>query len=148
MRKVTFSLENEFDPSPVNIKITGAPTRKKSQNIETKGTILLFRGSSCSLVELPTFLPASSSVQTVCQHRCCQPALPETDTDTSLAEVLSFYQPKKETLSGQTSQWTVMCVTITFFTTCLLLVGFMLSITSDYQDIAIAKVLNGTHERT
>ena len=39
-----------------------------------------------------------------------------------------------------------MFVAILFFTSCLLLVGFMLSITSQYQDIHIARVLNTSDE--
>ena len=35
-----------------------------------------------------------------------------------------------------------MCVALGFFSSCLVLVGGMLSITSDYQDRAITRMLN------
>ena len=40
------------------------------------------------------------------------------------------------------SQYSVIVVALGFFTTCLLMVGTMLSFTSDYQDQVIAKVIN------
>ena len=123
----------------------------KSASLSRRKTILLLRGSSYSLVELPTFLPASCIVQTSCQCQSCQggsvkTALAANDTEITLAEVLSVYQPSHKTMVRPTSQWTVMFVAIIFFTTCLLLVGFMLSITSQYQDITIARVLNSSDE--
>ena len=135
-------------------------TEHQNNMNSSRRTFLLLRGSSYSLVELPTFLPASCIVQTSCQCQSCQggsvkTALAATDTEITLAatvmeitlaEVLSVYQPSHKTMVRPTSQWTVMFVAIIFFTTCLLLVGFMLSITSQYQDITIARVLNSSDE--
>ena len=124
----------------------------KSASLSRRKTILLLRGSSYSLVELPTFLPASCIVQTSCQYQGChgvshvKTSLAENNANRSLAEVLSSYQLSHKTMVGTTSQWTVMFVAILFFTSCLLLVGFMLSITSQYQDIHIARVLNTSDE--
>ena len=122
----------------------------KSASLSSRRTILLLRGSSYSLVELPTFLPASCIVQTSCQCQGCHGGshvkTSLADANRSLAEVLSSYQLSHKTMVGTTSQWTVMFVAILFFTSCLLLVGFMLSITSQYQDIHIARVLNTSDE--
>ena len=105
----------------------------------SRKTLLLLRGSSISLVELPTFLPSSCTVQIRCP--CRNTETPSAESGLSLAEVLANYQPRNQTTGGDKSQWTVMIVAISFFTTCLLMVGVMLSITSEYQDITIARVL-------
>ena len=61
---------------------------------------------------------------------------------TTLAKVLADYQPSDTAMLRPSSQWTVMIVEITFFTTCLLMVGVMLS--SEYQDITVARLLYGS----
>jgi len=131
----------------------------------------LVRGSSTSLVELPTFLDpwpvevAKASVPKIGSHRLPRLALtnmglrikisshpPNANNHiqnqepvySSLKDRLRDYQlpggDKKEARSRR-SQWTVMCVAIAFFATCLILVGAMLSITSEYQDQALSLLM-------
>ena len=61
----------------------------------------------------------------------------------TLTERLATYQLKnRDPLMLKRSQYTVIIVALGFFTTCLLMVGTMLSFTSDYQDLVIAKLIN------
>ena len=53
-------------------------------------------------------------------------------------QIKLFFQlqrQREEAKRRKKSQWTIMCVACGFFTSCLLLVAGMLSITSDYQVI-------------
>ena len=103
--------------------------------------VTLVRGSSLSLVDLPTFLPASvrlgkmatisNLIQNIPIHKQLQQ---RKEGRTGL--------PMSDKTMGKKSQWTVMCVALGFFSSCLILVGCMLSITSEYQDQAIARMLN------
>ena len=105
--------------------------------------LTLVRGSSLSLVDLPTFLPStvrlgklaniSSLIQNIPIHRQLQQAT---------RKEARRGKPISNKTMGKKSQWTVMCVALGFFTSCLILVGSMLSITSEYQDQAIARMLN------
>ena len=105
--------------------------------------LTLVRGSSLSLVDLPTFLPSSVRlgklanishlIQNIPIHRQLQQA--------ARREGRSGLPISDKTM-GKRSQWTVMCVALGFFSSCLILVGLMLSITSEYQDQTIARMLN------
>ena len=102
-----------------------------------RGALTLVRGSSMSLVDIPTFLSPRVALGTV----AAPPPLydPRKILEDKLAEIRAR---RNEPKMGKRSQWTVMCVAIGFFSSCLVLVGGMLSITSDYQDRAITKMLN------
>ena len=103
----------------------------------TQHALTLVRGSSLSLVDLPTFLSPRVALGTV------RAPPPLYDPRKILEERLAEIRAKKcEPKMGKRSQWTVMCVALGFFSSCLILVGGMLSITSDYQDRAITKMLN------
>ena len=58
------------------------------------------------------------------------------------------FEGDKDVLIGkewqEVSQCNIYFKPISFFTTCLLLVGVMLSFTSEYQDITIARVVSGS----
>jgi hypothetical protein len=101
----------------------------------------LVRGSSLSLVEIPTFLSSSVTLGTI--SSVISHSFPLYDPRKTLAEKLAKYRAKQsEQKMGKRSQWTVMCVALGFFSSCLILVGGMLSYTSDYQDRTIARMLN------
>ena len=155
-KNVTFKMEEEKVKSVKNVNIFQREFYKTKftddKSIDSFGrpsqTFILIRDSCYSLVELPTFLSTSCTVQTKCH--CSLGDYAETplnlpDSKITLAEVLADYHPSERALLRATSQWTVMIVAISFFTTCLLLVGVMLSFTSEYQDITIARVLNGSN---
>ena len=147
-KNVAFSLKQEKDQQVKNVDyLTRQPTTipSSSRAFPPRTTLLLLRGSSFSLVELPTFLPPSYKVQTRHQHRLATNVeKPLNNPKKTLAEVLADYHPSDKALLKPIPQWAVMIVAITFFTTCLLLVGVMLAFTSEYQDITIARVLNGS----
>ena len=115
-----------------------------SRSCSSRTTFLVLQGSSYSLVELPTFLPTPCCVQTRPQCQCSLAT--NIDKSLTLSEVLANYHPSDTALLRPTSQWLVMIVAIIFFTTCLLMVGVMLSFTSEYQDITVARLLNASDE--
>ena len=105
--------------------------------------LTLIRGSSLSLVDIPTFLSSSVTLGTI---STISNTFPPYDPRKSLAEKLAKCRANRsEPKMGKRSQWTVMCVALGFFSSCLILVGGMLSVTSDYQDRAIARMLNMSH---
>ena len=113
------------------------PAEVHCSTTPTKHPLTLVRGSSMSLVDIPTFLSPRVALGTV----AAPPPLydPRKILEDKLAEIRAR---RNEPKMGKRSQWTVMCVAIGFFSSCLVLVGGMLSITSDYQDRAITKMLN------
>ena len=103
--------------------------------------LTLVRGSSLSLVDLPTFLPSSvrlGKLATISQLIQNIPIHKQLQQRREGRAGL----PMSDKAMGKKSQWTVMCVALGFFSSCLILVGCMLSITSEYQDQAIARMLN------
>jgi hypothetical protein len=156
-KSVTFSLEQDKNQTVKKFKFVKSQPKTIENIIPSfpgsftpRTTLLLLRGSSYSLVELPTFLQPPCHVETRHQYECSLATKIETPFNDpkilTLAEVLADYHPSDTSLIRPTSQWTVMIVAIIFFTTCLLLVGVMLSFTSEYQDITVARLLNGSDE--
>ena len=98
------------------------------------GLGLLRRSALCySLVDLPSTCPMSrvtlgTFVQAVDTN------MEEEDIDETEFRLRQFdIQRKKQQEQRRKSQWTVICVACGFFTSCLVLVAGMLSITSEYQ---------------
>ena len=156
-KNVTFSLEEDKNQSVKNVRLLKSQHKaieslfpSSSGSFFPGTTLLLLRGSSYSLVELPTFLPPQCKVHPRPQCQCSlvtNKGTPLNDLEIqTLAEVLANYQPSDSALLRPTSQWTVMIVAIIFFTTCLLMVGVMLSFTTEYQDITVARLLNASDE--
>ena len=94
---------------------------------ESRRKFLLCRGSSYSLVELPTFLSIEQ----------------DPEPQPTLSQVLSNYNPASP---RPMSQWTVLIFAFIFFICCILLVATTLSVTSKYQDTALARLLNTTSD--
>ena len=114
-----------------------------SQSVHRKLTLI--RGSSFSLVELPTFLTSPVDLGGLnCTISTSSSSTTATSLGITLPEALANYQlkTKRDLAMEKRSQRTIMFVALSFFTTCLLLVGTMLSFTSEYQDQAIANVIN------
>ena len=104
---------------------------------DERNKLAIVRGSYLSLVEVPTFLSPSVTLGSI------KPSTPLYNPVEAIEEQLARIRAKQcQPKMGKRSQWTVMCVALGFFTSCLGLVGGMLSITSDYQDRAIARMLN------
>ena len=103
---------------------------KMSKLIVMIGMKLSIRGSSFSIVELPTFL--SSPVQLGCINTSSSTTSPGITLSQAIAE--SSLNTKGATVMQKKSQWIIIIVALSFFTTCMILVGTMLSVETDYQD--------------
>lgn len=124
---------------------------RKSSSISTKSQKLtLVRGSSLSLVDLPTFLPSTVTLGKLGNIKNISNISSLINNNIHPLNKLGnngLVYPTSASRTnhnkmGKKSQWTVMCVALGFFSSCLILVGGMLSVTSEYQDKAIAKMLN------
>jgi hypothetical protein len=103
--------------------------------------VTLVRESSLSLVEIPTFISSSVTLGSISSK--VSETFPLYDPRKVLEEKLAEIRANRsDPKLGKRSQWTVMCVALGFFGSCLILVGGMLSFTSDYQDRAIARMIN------
>ena len=104
-------------------------------------TLTLVRGSSLSLVDIPTFLSPSVTLGTISSRTST--TFPLYDPRKMLEEKLAKIRANRsEAKMGKRTSWTVMCVALGFFGSCLILVGGMMTITSDYQDRTVARMLN------
>ena len=67
-----------------------------------------------------------------------------TTSGITLAQAIAEYQMNTEetTEMQKKSQWVIIIAALSFFTLCLVLVMTMLSVVTDYQDQAMAKVIN------
>ena len=102
--------------------VSGSPSR-----------ILLTRTRTSSLVDIPSFISHSvtlcSIVEMAGEHSCQEASL----TDQPGQRDLRWERQQREAVREKKRQWTIMCVAFGFFSSCLVLVGVMLSITSEYQ---------------
>ena len=121
----------------------GPDMRRSDRRRSDNKKLTLVRGSSLSLVDLPTFLPSSvrlgklANISNLIQNIPIHKQLQQAARREGRAGL-----PMSDKTMGKRSQWTVMCVALGFFSSCLILVGSMLSITSEYQDQTIARMLN------
>ena len=108
------------------------------------GKLTLIRGSSFSLVELPTFLGISSPVQLGCRANSSTTTSLTPSRCISLSQAVAEYtwNTEGETVAQKKSQWMIIIAALSFFTACLVLVMTMLSVVTDYQDQAMARVIN------
>ena len=116
------------------------------QRNEIKSKAFISRGSSYSLVELPTFLTCPVVLGgPVCDNSCSYPN-PSTEPKQSLTlgETLATYQFKtsRDLAADRRSRWSIMFVGLVLFTACLVLVGTMLSFVTEYQDKVILRLIN------
>lgn len=118
--------------------------------------ITLVRGASCSLVDIPTYLGPSVAatggveVAQMCEVQVKSLAANLNDGgEAGEAELAKQARPrlqldltkKKKKLSqdARKTQWTVLCVSLTLLTLSVTLVGFMLSLGSQYQEMIVQK---------
>jgi hypothetical protein len=108
------------------------------------GKLTLIRGSSFSLVELPTFLSTSSPVQLGCINTSSSAKSLTPSPGITLSQAIAEYtlSTKGATVLQKKSQWIIIIAALSFFTACLVLVMTMLSVVTDYQDQAMARVIN------
>lgn len=95
------------------------------------------QNNSCSLVDIPTYLCYPVQLATVTidtpRQKIVTKALP-----TRLPRHPGHIKRLKK-LPAKKTQWTLCCVAIAFLVVCIVLVGTMLSYTSEYQDRAVAR---------
>ena len=101
------------------------------------GQGLLRRSALCySLVDLPSHCPMSrvslGTFVQACEARKGLDEAEDIETEFRLRQ-LDIQSRQHQQRQRRKSQWTVICVACGFFTTCLVLVAGMLSITSEYQ---------------
>ena len=124
--------------------------------------ITLVRGASCSLVDIPTYLGPSvaGGVVEVAQLSEVSTAAPTTgmvtkpiahqaSTASTVSETRKPSRPRlqldltkkknNDKNEARKTQWTVLCVSLTLLTLAVTLVGTMLSVGSQYQEMVIAK---------
>lgn len=119
-----------------------------SQSYSHQG-ITLVRGASCSLVDIPTYLGpsvhASGGVElaqvgaAICKSVPMAPAVDRKVPARSRPRLQLDLTRKKNAKSTRKTKWTVLCVSLTLLTMCVTLVGTMLSIGSQYQDMVMAR---------
>ena len=110
--------------------------------------ITLVRGASCSLVDIPTYLgPMTSggmvevagkaggvsSAGALTQYPRHANSRPRLQLD------LTKKNNTKNAKSTRKTKWTILCVGLTLLTMCVTLVGTMLSIGPQYQDMMVAR---------
>ena len=115
----------ESAPSRVSSRIS---SRQQSLT-QGPSRVTLIRGESCSLVDIPTYLSSSVELGGTLSNQPVNklmfaPHRPRLQID------LTRKKPEKD---GKKTQWTVLCVAIVMMTMCVMLVGTMLSITTEYQ---------------
>ena len=103
--------------------------------------LTLIRGSSLSLIELPTFL--TSPVYLGCQKRATSSTTVGATSlpGLTLSQAISGYQLKTKP-GRKRPQWTIMVVALSFFAMCLILIGTTLHFATKYQDQAMASMIN------
>ena len=118
--------------------------------------VTLIRGISCSLVDIPTYLSSSVELASLTELTELHSLQPLDNEVANSRCAVSYLQQSKENirrlrmdivdrrerkLTPKKTQWTLICIALAFLTTCVTLVGTMLSYTSDYQDRAVARQL-------
>ena len=131
--------------------------------------ITLVRGASCSLVDIPTYLGPSLHAQggvelakrceivgAICKNvpippRQPKPAQTQPENSQEAGQGMaraSSHRPRLQldltrknnaAKSGRKAKWTVLCVSLLLLTMCVTLVGTMLSVGSQYQEMVIAR---------
>ena len=119
----------------------GDTVRDNPEEVFKERKLTLIRGFSLSLIELPTFL--TSPVELGWHRGTSSPTSPPPPppAGTTLAQAISGYQ--LQTKPGRKrSQWTIMVVGLSFFAMCLILIGTTLHYATEYQDQAMARMIN------
>jgi len=111
--------------------------------------LTLVRGVSCSLVDIPTYLSSSVELASMTELPSLSTPLANHPPSPPLSYLrqskenirklrMEIVRGREEKLTPKKTQWTLICIALAFLTTCVTLVGTMLSYTSDYQDRMVA----------
>ena len=99
--------------------------------------IILDKTRSSSLVDMPTFISHSVTLCSIVKMTDDGEDFSQSEKTPGIPRGRHFKLERQERKAKKEKkrQWTIMCVAFGFFTSCLVLVGVMLSITSEYQVI-------------
>ena len=119
---------------------------KEPLKVSNMKSSFLIRKSSChSLVDIPTFVSSNILLKPISSDsKSCIP-VSETYAGISLVETLANYQPiikEEERKKKQLIEQHVMCMATMFLVCCLMMVGTMFAVTSQYQDMIVATMIN------
>ena len=119
---------------------------KELLKVSNMKSSFLIRKSSChSLVDIPTFVSSNILLKPISSDsKSCIP-VSETYAGISLVETLANYQPiikEEERKKKQLIEQHVMCMATMFLVCCLMMVGTMFAVTSQYQDMIVATMIN------
>ena len=99
--------------------------------------------ASHSLVELPTFISQPVRLVSLSQKENLSSSCQEEGITLSQALAAYTWSPPSQ---GKVPKWTIILLTISFLSTCLLLMGMMLSLTTEYQDEASRNLMNRSYK--
>jgi len=138
---ITSGLPRQFSSNSAGMHSSGGyPTRQHIRhsallNSQSYQGITLIRGASCSLVDIPTCMGPISQLQT-------PESLPLTGELQPLARQrqrprlqLDLTQRKPAKSSTRKTKWTVLCVGLTLLMMSITVIGTMLSVGSQYQQV-------------
>ena len=107
---------------------------------------MLFRESSFhSLVEIPTYVTCKVTLEGVKQDSGRSQYDSEEPEYFSLEKALSIYQrviSEEEKRNIQLMEKRLVCMATVFLVACLIIVGTMFVVTSQYQDMVVATMIN------
>lgn len=126
--RLSVQRQKTADSAPSRVSSRGS-SRQHSLS-QGHSRVTLIRGESCSLVDIPTYLGSSVELGQLGSLRNPPIQLVFASTRPRLRIDLTKKKPEK---SAKKTQWTVLCVAVAMMTMCVMLVGTMLSITSEYQ---------------
>ena len=85
-------------------------------------------------MDIPTFISQSVTLCSIVETTGERDTGPSDQTQVNCKEKhFKLARQQREARKEKKRQWTIMCVAFGFFSSCLVLVGVMLSITSEYQ---------------
>ena len=108
-------------------------------------SILIRKSSFHSLIEIPTYVTCHTHITHISLYSDISPSVSHTHVGITLVDRLSAYQPiiSEETRNNmQLLEQRVMCMATVFFICCLMMVGTMFVVTSQYQDMVVATMIN------
>lgn len=126
--RLSVQRQKTADSAPSRVSSRGS-SRQHSLS-QGHSRVTLIRGESCSLVDIPTYLGSSVELGQLGSLRNPPIQLVFASNRPRLRIDLTKKKPDK---SAKKTQWTVLCVAVAMMTMCVMLVGTMLSITSEYQ---------------
>ena len=112
---------------------------------DMKTSMLIRKSSFHSLVEIPTYITCHIHLKGLASDSDSAQPASDIQAGISLDERLSTYDPivSQETRENMILiEQRVMCMATMFWVCCLMMVGTMFAVTSQYQDMIVATMIN------